>query len=159
MWIHTTILAALLYGIVNLLIKYVLEKGIDIYTIMIFTGLSYGLISLFYLIYRQYYTSNPIVFESNTIKICIGVLIISSILIVVADLLHDHGILKAPNPAYVSAITSSSVLIVFFVSIYLYGSELSMNGLIGIILIISGICFISTNKIENFTETSIAKTS
>jgi len=52
------------------------------------------------------------------------------------------GILKAPNPGYISAIVPASALLVCIISVFLFGSEFNFLRFVGAFLIILGTAFL-----------------
>ena len=52
----------------------------------------------------------------------------------------------AENPAFTQAVVYSNLIIIYLFSVYFFGSKITFNSAIGILLVFVGICLISRNK-------------
>ena len=70
-------------------------------------------------------------------------LIVTSICSYVGNLAIIKAMALAPNPGYASAVSSSQVILLTVVSVYLFGSDLDTMKAIGVVLCVIGVALVS----------------
>ncbi|MDY6964493.1 MAG: EamA family transporter [Halobacteriota archaeon] len=133
-WIIYALIAFFAWGFANLGFKYISEKDPFVMTLFMYVSatvmlISYTLIS---------FTERD--FSLNKYAAVAAVMGLGSIVGTVAVI---KGTEIAPNPGYVIAIFSSSVIIVTLLSPLIYGSELSLLNLLGVMAVIIGIALLA----------------
>ena len=73
-------------------------------------------------------------------------LILAAVITLLANIASTYSFQSAPNPAYTQAIISASGILVLFISIFLFKSEITLIKSIGVILITIGVILLGINK-------------
>ena len=130
-WFAFALSSAVLMTIVILIVKRGLNEGISsLLWLMYFYGFNAILIA-------AYLKSKKSIKRIS--KFLLKLLIIAAILGVLANFALTQAIRISPNPGYVSAITSTQILLVSIASIFLFKSEFTFKKGLGTILVVIGI--------------------
>ena len=132
-WIVYALIAFLAWGASNLGFKYVSEKDPLVMSLFMYASASVMLAAYITLTFAQR-------------EVSIGKFAIVASLMGLISIIGSIAVLKgvdtAPNPGYVLAISSSSVIIVTLLSPLIYGSELKTLNLLGVIIVTFGIALL-----------------
>lgn len=132
-WMVYALIAFLAWGASNLGFKYISGKDELVMSFFIYASATAML-------------AGYIAFTFSQRNVSMGKFAIIAALMGIVSIIGTIAIMKgvevAPNPGYVLAISSSSVIIVTLLSPLLYESELSPLNLIGVIVVIFGIALL-----------------
>ena len=155
MYIIFALVSAILLSFSDILTKYALNSGRSTFEYIFWShGVIYLvgiLILLFVLRYRKIksLTNNDTINEMLKIKFDksrIAILLSGAIaFLALITIIYTFSISK--NIGYTVAIISSTALFSYIISYFLFNSKIDLKGLIGILLIISGVYLISTCKL------------
>ena len=124
----------------NLILRY--TKGTPIVVTMFYIHLFAALFFLSAIYYFDYkYDFKKYMSVSNVIKIALLLAFIAFI----ANLTGNYALINSKNPGYVKAIGSLSLAYIAIASVYLYGSHLTRETLVGILLMVIGAILIGSN--------------
>lgn len=133
-WIFYALIAFFAWGIANLGFRYISEKDPVAMTLFMYVAAT-AVLGGYTLV-----TFGDRDVSLNKYGIVAALMGLGSIVGTIAII---KGTEIAPNPGYVIAISSASVIIVTLLSLFIYGSELSLINLIGVVTVVVGIALLS----------------
>ncbi|MDD2516152.1 MAG: EamA family transporter [Candidatus Gracilibacteria bacterium] len=130
-WIWLTFGAFFAWGFLALILKYLIIKGLDSAIILFYLTFFVSILIVFQLIFKN----TKIQFKKNYIPIflCIGIASTFYNLFIVL------GYQYAPNPGYINAANAGSIALVTIFSSLLFGDELNIKKVIGVIGVIGSL--------------------
>lgn len=156
MWFPTALVSGSLFGISDIIVRHVLKNDINYIWLLIMVGLFYGLFSILftagYLVYRK---SKGLALNIPSISKDIisktklpfkNILMFSAVIAAIyfpADALFNLSMSKTTNAGYsTAALLVSSVLLVYFFSVYMFKENRNPIAFLGVLLIITGAALI-----------------
>ena len=138
----------IIYGVYQLLVKHILNKGMTVPDLLAWLGLIYGLGGLIYLIYNNK-LKNISKKRYELLSLCVVVLLVH----VLGDYCFNKGLKYSPNPGYVTAFMSLTIVFVYLASLYYFKSaKFEWGPFIGILLICGGILLLTLTCSHTFDE-------
>ena len=138
-WPFYAAAGAIIYGIYQLLVKYILNKGMSVPDLIAWLGVIYGIGGIIYLIYNDK-LKNFTQRKYDLLTLCVVVLLIH----VLGDYCFNRGIKFAPNPGYVTAFMSLTIVFVYLSSLYYFKTaKFEWGPFIGIMLVCGGILLLT----------------
>jgi len=129
-WFVLAVIAAVSFGIMVVLIKITLTKGLN--SVLLTTYL-FTFTTIFLWIYVA--LTQKIIIPSTSISILI---LITALVAVIANLTLFKSYNLVSNPSYTHAVGSISVIVAFLLSIFIFNLRPDLISIIGIMLIIGG---------------------
>jgi len=124
----------------TLILRY--TKGTPIVVTMFYIHLFAALFFLSAIYYFDYkYDFKKYMSIGNVIKI--GLLL--AFMAFIGNLTGNYALLQSKNPGYVKAISSLSIVYIAIASMYIYKSHLTLETLVGILLMVIGAILIGSN--------------
>ncbi len=138
-WQGAAIISALFFAATDILIKRLTDLGLTAMDVVSMLGFLYGIFAVSYLIKHQNYKRFMKPVYAN-VFIILFVLVITHIL---ADYFFDTALIHSPNPGYVVASLSITIVAVYLYSIFLMGKKFNIYSFLGILLIVVGIYLVT----------------
>jgi uncharacterized membrane protein len=135
-WLQLALLAAIGFAVQTILSKVVLERGVST---VLFTTLIFTITSIVLWIYT--FSAEKIVLPSKVDIITL--LIVVSVITAASNLLSFRAIDTSKNPGYPAAVWSSSIVLVTFISLFVFKAPFDLIKTAGVIFIFIGIVFLS----------------
>ena len=130
-WFKLSIVNAVFISIVVLLVKRALNEGISTWVwLMYFYAFNAILLAVYLKSKKQI---------KKVSKLLLTLLISAAVLGILGNVLLINAIKIAPNPGYVSAVTSTQIILVAIASIFLFKSEFTFKKGIGTFLVVLGV--------------------
>ncbi len=133
-WVPLSILAALSLAMHSLAMAKMTKSGFDIGRI----NLNVFLLVLIFIVAQQLVSGRGYRLPSSQWSYIV-IAALGAYLILQLSLM---AMASAPNPGYVGGITSLSAVVVAIGSVFLFGSDLSLSKMLGIVLCLIGVYFI-----------------
>lgn len=132
------LIVAMIFGLTPIISKYVLQS-IEVETLMIFSGLFFGLFAILYATFIHRDKLADDILSLSKVPHKVGLMAINSFLIlIVADFLYLRVI--RDNKTYLAtAITASHPLFTVLAGFLLFNEAISVAHFIGVLLVIGGI--------------------
>ena len=134
-WYYFAIIAAVFFGLMVVLIKVMITKGIgsELLTAYFFTITSI-------MLWVYILLTHKVAIPNQSVLI---LLIISSAIAVIANLLGFKAIGLSSNPGYYRAIDSIGIIVAFIISIFVFNLKPDLFGILGITFIVIGVILLS----------------
>jgi drug/metabolite transporter (DMT)-like permease len=131
MWIIMSVGSAISLSGMLLLFKYIQNTGVtEVPLLLVLFFMSGGMYGA-----HAYVAKIPMDLNIRVV----GWIFLASIFSYLANYLSVTAMVDAPNPGYVTAITAGATVIVAVSSVWLFGSELGIKEVAGIILVLLGL--------------------
>ena len=143
----------IIYGVYQLLVKFILNKGMTVPDLLAWLGLIYGIGGLIYLIYNNK-LKNITKRKYDLLYLCVVVLLVH----ILGDYCFNKGLKYSPNPGYVTAFMSLTIVFVYLSSLYYFNSaKFEWGPFIGILLICGGILLLTLTCEKNIEAPKLEK--
>jgi len=143
----------IIYGVYQLLVKVILNKGMTVPDLLAWLGLIYGMGGLIYLIYNNK-LKNITKRKYDLLYLCVVVLLVH----ILGDYCFNKGLKYSPNPGYVTAFMSLTIVFVYLSSLYYFNSaKFEWGPFIGIVLICGGILLLTLTCEKNIEAPKLEK--